>query len=118
MYVLVIEGEEEIMVHALLVGFDFRGRTVRISDGHTYVNLIFEDPDGCDQVRVGVPENRREDTDVRALDKGDVCDVPVSIYSGTSKSGNAYTSWTLAGDISVNIPDDDVMPESMKWGDK
>lgn len=102
------------MIHALLVGFELRGRTVRNTDGHTYVNLIFEDPDGCDQVRVGVPESRREDNDVRNIDRGDVCDVPVSIYSGTSKSGNAYTSWTLAGDISLNIPEDDVMPTSLK----
>lgn len=94
------------MIHVHLIGYEYRGmdrypRHGTTKDGKVYVSLIFEDQDGFDTVKVRVPEERREDQDVRMLVKGDNVDVPVSVFQSKE-----YTSWTLDGSISVNVPED------------
>lgn len=94
------------MIHAHLIGYEFRGldrypKTGTTKDGKVYVSMVLEDQEGYDTVKVRVPEERREDQDVRLLEKGDNVDVPVSIF--LSKE---YTSFTLDGSISVNMPED------------
>lgn len=90
------------MVHLSACGYEFRGKEVRPSkDGtKTYLNLVFEDPQDCDRLKVRVPEERREDADVRNLAKGDVCDFDVAIWTGT------WTSFVLDSDIAVSVPED------------
>lgn len=94
------------MIHAHLIGYEFRGldrypKQGSTKDGKVYVSMVLEDQDGFDTVKVRVPEERRKDDDFRMLDKGDNVDVPVSIF--LSKE---YTSITLDGSISVNVPED------------
>ena len=94
------------MIHTEFVGFEYRGRdrypkTGTTEKGKVYVSLILEDPDGCDTVKVRVPEARRDDDDVRLLKKGDNVNVPVNIFFGS------FTSVTLAGGITINEPEED-----------
>lgn len=87
------------MVHAWLMGYEYRGVRKRFSDEKKkwYVNLVLEDPEGADQISVGVPDERREDDDVRNLAKGDIVDVPISLFFGSG-----YTSVNLAGGIELH----------------
>lgn len=90
------------MIHLSACGFEFRGKEIRHSKDGTknFLNLLFEDPNGCDRFTVRVPEERREDADVRNLAKGDVCDFDVAIWTGT------WTSFVLDSDIAVSVQED------------